>query len=240
MYLLLGDSKALLLDTGVTSSPALFPLAKTVGEILRDRANVQGVPMLPLRIVHSHSHLDHIAGDSQFSNAEIAPHKLADIKTHFGLPHWPDGTATIDLGGRVIDVIPIPGHDETHIALYDRNSQILLTGDTVYPGLLVVEQWGDYTRSIARLNSFIAAHPVSFVLGAHIEMTNQPGRWFGLRTLNQPGEHVLQLTAAHVTELHNALVALGANHRTKRRKDFIIYPLGDPMPTLAPPPGPIF
>jgi hypothetical protein len=86
----------------------------------------------------------------------------------------------------------------------DRSSRILLTCDTLYPGLLVVNDWPKYVASIARLHAFVDVHPVSFVLGAHIEMTNQPGHWFGLGELFQPSEHVLQLSSAHLAELHKA------------------------------------
>jgi hypothetical protein len=109
-----------------------------------------------------------------------------------------------------------------------------LTGDTLYPGLLVVNDWPAYVHSVARLKSFVDAHTVSFILGAHIEMTSQPGRWFGLRQLFQPGEHVLQLGSPHLAELHAALQAIGPQPRTERHADFIIYAAGDLLPPLDP------
>jgi hydroxyacylglutathione hydrolase len=234
MYLLIGRSRAFLLDTGASRSPALFPLASTVGKLLHDRAATLGKPPVPLLIAHSHSHGDHFTGDGQFPGADRIPPDLASVKSRFGLPSWPEGTATVDLGGRTLDVIPIPGHKPSHIAIYDRNTQILLTGDTLYPGLLVVNNWSQYVSSIARLKAFVDVHPVSFVLGAHIEMTDQPGRWFGLGALFQPGEHALQLGSAHLTELHDALQAIGPHPRADRHADFIIYPADQPMPSLQP------
>jgi len=32
-----------------------------------------------------------------------------------------------------MDIVPIPGHTDDSIALYDHRTGILLTGDTVYP-----------------------------------------------------------------------------------------------------------
>src|SRR5260221_3403917 len=104
----------------------------------------------------------------------------------------------------------------------------------LYPGLLVVNDWAAYVSTTARLKTFVEGHPVSFVLGAHIEMTNQAGRWFGLGALFQPGEHVLQLTGDHLTELSNALQSIGSHPRTDRHAHFIIYPAGQPMPSLGP------
>jgi len=231
LYLLVGAARALLFDTGASHSPARFPIAVTVGKLLH--AAALGKPPVPLLIAHSHSHGDHVAGDSQFhglSNTTVVPPGLASVKAFFALPDWPDGVATIDLGNRTLDVIPIPGHEPSHLAVYDRNTQLLLTGDTLYPGLLVVEDWPSYVRSVARLKAFADARPISFILGAHIEMKNQPKQWFGLGTLFQPNEHVLQLEKSHLVELHDALTALGTNPRTQRHADFIIYPADQPLP----------
>jgi len=237
MYLLIGKSRALLLDTGASRSPTVFPLASTVHKLMSDHEAAFGTQAIPLLVAHSHGHSDHHAADGQFAetaNTTIIPPGAAEVKAFFGLANWPNGTATLDLGSRLLDVIPIPGHHESHIAIYDRNTRLLLTGDTIYPGLLVVNNWKDYVASVARLASFIDAHPVSFILGSHVEMTNQPGRWFGLGTLFQPGEHVLQLESRHLTELHKALEAMGSMRRTGRHTDFIIFPAGHPLPPLLP------
>lgn len=237
LYLLFGRTKALLLDTGATASPVRFPLAETVRGLLQARAAALGAAPLPLLIAHSHSHGDHTAADSQFQGAagvEIVPPTLEGVKAFFQLPNWPAGVATLDLGGRVLDVLPLPGHEDSHVALYDRQTQLLLTGDSLYPGLLVINDWAAYRHSIARLKSFVDTHPVSFVLGAHIEMTNQPFRWFGLGEFFQPNEHVLQLSSAHLTELANAVATMGTPPQTDRHADFIIFPAGPDLPPLGP------
>ena len=59
-----------------------------------------------------------------------------------------------DLGDRVLDIIPIPGHQPAGIAIYDRRTAILLTGDTFYPGRLYVRDQAAYVRSIKRLVDF--------------------------------------------------------------------------------------
>jgi glyoxylase-like metal-dependent hydrolase (beta-lactamase superfamily II) len=118
MYLLIGRSRALLLDTGATESPELFPLASTVSKLLQDHAAASGNPAVSLLIAHSHSHGDHVAADDQFSGiADTIPPNLASVKSRLGLPNWPEGTATIALGDRTLDVIPIPGHERSHIAI---------------------------------------------------------------------------------------------------------------------------
>ena len=213
MYLLIGKRRALLLDAGASRSPTVFPLAATVRGLLRDHAAAVGGAPVPLVVAHSHGHGDHMAGGAQFDGdpgVEVIPTGVDNVKKAFGLSAWPEGVATFELGDRTLDIMPTPGHEEDHIAVYDRGSRLLLTGDTVYPGLLVVNDWDNYRRSIARLKAFADAHPISFVLGAHIEMTNRAGHWFGRGVPYQPGEHVLQLEARHLTEIDSALQAVGA------------------------------
>jgi hydroxyacylglutathione hydrolase len=237
LYLLIGRSRALLVDTGASRSPVVFPLAATVQELLSSHAAASGGVTVPLLVVHTHAHGDHRAGDGQFAGMPgtvVVPPGFAQIAETLDLVSAPDGTAALDLGGRILDVMPIPGHHPSHVAFYDRETQILLTGDTLYPGLLVLNDWNAYAASIARLVSFADAHPVSFLLGGHIEMTDQPGHWFGLGALFQPGEHVLELELRHLQELHEALQAMGSHAMTERHADFIIYPAGNDLPSLSP------
>jgi hydroxyacylglutathione hydrolase len=202
VYLLLGAQTALLLDTGATNSAglrdAVLPLTGTRS----------------LLVAHSHAHTDHVASDSRFRGqpgTTVVGTSLAAVQQAFGLNPWPSDTAELDLGGRVLDVLAIPGHEQTHIALYDRETGLLLTGDTLYPGLLFISDWAAYRGSVRRLAEFVASHPVSHVLGAHVEMTSTARINYPYQTVYQPSEHVLQLDAAHVLELDAALTALGAS-----------------------------
>ncbi len=201
VYVLQGTTSALVLDTGATTTITL-------------RDTVRGlIGTKPLTVAHSHAHGDHVAGDARFSgqpNTTVVGTTRAAVQAAFGITMWPMGTGTIDLGGRVLDVLAIPGHEQTHIAIYDRQTGLLLTGDTLYPGLLFINDWTMYRISIGRLAQFVATHPIAHVLGAHIEMTSTPKLNYAYGTTYQPMEHVLQLTAANVLELDTALTALGA------------------------------
>jgi glyoxylase-like metal-dependent hydrolase (beta-lactamase superfamily II) len=189
-------------------APFIYVLA---GTTLRN--TVRGlVGAKPLLAAHSHSHGDHVAGDAQFSGqpmTTVVARTRAAVQAAFGIATWPTSTGTLDLGGRVLDVLAIPGHQAEHIAIYDRQTGLLFTGDTLYPGLLFIPDWATYRTSISRLAQFVATHPISHVLGAHIEMTSTPKVVYPYGTTYQPAEHVLQLSAAHVMELDAALTALG-------------------------------
>ena len=95
---------------------------------------------------------------------------------------------TYDLGERRLDIIPVPGHEATHIAVYDRQTGILLTGDTFYPGRLYIRDWRAYKASISRLVAFSQHHLIMHVLGTHIEMSNVPGRDYPQGSIYQPQE----------------------------------------------------
>src|SRR3954447_25212620 len=59
MYLLIGKTRALLLDTGASRNAILFPLSAMVFQILQDHATAFSTSRVPLLIAHSHSHGDH-------------------------------------------------------------------------------------------------------------------------------------------------------------------------------------
>lgn len=231
MYLLFGDDQALLLDTGATPSPERFPIGKTVRGIIQDWLKEHGRQSIPLLICHSHAHSDHAEGDAQFTgpSVRIVPPTFSGVKQFFGFTNWPEQQSKVELGNRTVDVISTPGHEEAHLAFYDRRAKLLLSGDTLYPGLLVVRDWTAYKRSVARLKRFGDEMEIRFVLGAHIEMRSAPGKWFGLGQTFQPNEHVLQLEARHLVELNDALTKLPVP-RVERHDDFIIQPVNMPFP----------
>jgi glyoxylase-like metal-dependent hydrolase (beta-lactamase superfamily II) len=217
IYVLAGATTALVLDTGATNTPTL-------------RNTVRGlVGTRQLIAAHSHHHGDHQAGDAQFAGqpmTTVVARTRAAVQAAFGIATWPTSPGMLDLGGRVLDVLAIPGHQAEHIAIYDRRTGLLLTGDTLYPGMLFVNDWATYRASVSRLADFVAAHPIAHVLGAHVEMTATPKVSYPYGTTYQPDEHALQLSAAHVTELDAALTALGPTPPAApvAHDDFVITP----------------
>jgi glyoxylase-like metal-dependent hydrolase (beta-lactamase superfamily II) len=217
IYVIEGDTRVLVIDSGATNTTTL-------------RTTIRGlVGAKPIVVAHSHAHGDHRAGDPTFSgqpNTTVVGASLASVQAQFGITMWPTSAGSIDLGGRVVDVIAIPGHEAQHVAFYDRTSGLLFTGDTLYPGLLFINDWATYRTSVRRLAQFVATHPIAHVLGAHVEMTATPKQVYPYGTTYQPNEHVLQLTAAHVTELDAALTQLGATPPANpvALDDFVIDP----------------
>lgn len=201
MYLLLGRTQALLLDTGATADAKRFPLYAKVRELMGTRQH------LPLLVAHTHGHADHVAGDAQFRGQPgvtlVEPTARA-VRGHFGFDRWPEGAARLDLGGRVITVMPVPGHHDEHIALFDARTGWLLTGDTVYPGRLYVRRWDEYRASVRKLAAFAQAHTVTAVMGTHVEIARD-GELYEPGATHQPNEMPLALPVKDLVALDGKL-----------------------------------
>jgi len=230
MYLFFGTEKVFMQDTGAApadNSGIAFPARVAIQRVVDEWATKHNRGALQLLVTHSHAHGDHVGGDQQFAgqpNTTVVGTKPEDVQTFFGINDWPTGQGTLDLGGRILDIIPIPGHEPSSIAVYDRRTRILLTGDTVYPGRLYIRDWPAFKASIERLAAFVQTPEISHVLGTHIEMSTKPGVDYPVRTTFQPEEHELALKPTHILELHEALTKMKEAAVREVHKDFIISP----------------
>jgi hydroxyacylglutathione hydrolase len=223
LYLIFGQEKALLEDTGAGDAQT----GPFVISLLARWAKKKNRPLPALLVVHSHAHSDHTAGDRQFQgqpNVQFVEPTTAAIQRTAGIAKWPSDLGQIDLGGRTLDVIPIPGHHASSIALYDRLTGNLLTGDTLYPGRLGVSlaDVPEFAASAKRLAEFVSTHEVAHVLGTHIEQTRTPFRDYPRGTVYQPEEHSLDLSRAHVLELDDACQRMADKPATVALPEFTI------------------
>src|SRR6266704_1263768 len=186
-YLIVGDKRAALFDTGM----GISDLKKVTSELTR----------LPIVVLNSHPHNDHVGNNWRFdtiyamdtdftrenargsredAQAEVGPGQICgklpkgfDPKTYSNRPckitaYTHDGDR-IDLGGRSLEVIATPGHTPDAISLFERASGLLFTGDTYYPAPIWLYRpetdLEAYAASIRRLAAL--APQVQVVLGAH-------------------------------------------------------------------------
>lgn len=136
-YLIVGDERAVLLDSG----PGKKDLKAVLSE-LTDR---------PVTAVFSHTHNDHIGHHDKLDHVALADLPSLRERTRdgvfkptfgqFAVPaprpkievdEWWAPGETIDLGGRKLEVLHIPGHTPESIALLDRERNELFTGDFIY------------------------------------------------------------------------------------------------------------
>ncbi len=223
LYLLFGKEKAMLEDTGAEPSDA----AKVVDGVITKWLRLKGRTSIPLIVTHSHSHGDHVAGDAGFrgmANVTMIPLTVEGTREFFGIEKWPEGIGRVDLGDRVIDVIPIPGHDALSLAFYDRETGVLLTGDSLYPGRLYVRDFPAFVRSTDRLVEFTRGKIVAHVLGTHIEQMSTPYKDYPVGTKYQPEEHELALSRGTLLELADALRAMKDKPQRLALRDLTVWP----------------
>jgi hydroxyacylglutathione hydrolase len=233
IYLLFGNERALLLDTG-SRNGNLVPTLQHVVKNWLQRTNQETIHLV---VVHSHSHADHVAGDADVQAMHdpaipvtFVPAEVEATKRFYKITNWPDAVGLVDLGNRPIDLIPIPGHDVVSVALYDRQTGILFTGDSLYPGRLYVHDLADFQKSTERLIRFTEGKVIAHILGNHIEETRTPYLDYAIGTMYQPNEHELSLSRGALLELEDALVSLHGKPARLALRDFSIWPVG---PTFA-------
>jgi hydroxyacylglutathione hydrolase len=146
-YLVEGETKSLLIDTG-------WGLGN-IGEL------VESITSLPVSVVFTHGHPDHVNGAFQFSNLYITPkdeqlmemfyvketreaiiNRFKEIlPPDFLVDNWVNAQITkpssisdgdiFDLGNRKLRVIECPGHTAGSICLLDTMDGILFSGDSI-------------------------------------------------------------------------------------------------------------
>ncbi len=167
VYLIKGETKNVLIDTGVTAG----------FERLKDQLSQLDLTPDDIHlIILTHEHFDHIGATPFFESAIVAAHANAankiDLQDEFvtynkerniGIkpfyPHiWLDDGTIIDIGNYKFEVIHTPGHTSGCICLYEPNVKLLFSGDTVFAGGSLSDIAGsgsisDYLRSINRLGN---------------------------------------------------------------------------------------
>lgn len=227
LYVFFGKDRGLLWDTGSRNGDLVPTLQRVVHQWL-ERNHRSSIPLV---VMHSHSHGDHTWGDAAVQALNdpampiqfVAPTVEAATQA-FVISSWPTGLGQIDLGNRVLNIIPIPGHDRYAVALYDRATGIVLTGDNLYPGRLYISDFPTYQASTERLIAFLEGKPVAYILGNHIEETNTPFKDFPIGTIYHPGEHRLELSFGDLLALEDGLKSMQATPHRMAMSDFTIWP----------------
>ncbi len=186
-YLIVGEKRALLFDTGM----GISDLKKVITRLTK----------LPIILLNSHTHNDHVGDNWEFSRIygmdtdftrQNARGSRVDAQTEItsdqicgGLPKGFDSKAyatrpwkitaythdgyRFDLGNRTLEVIATPGHTPDSLSLLDRTNGLLFTGDTYYPAPIWLfrpeTDLDAYAVSVRRLAAL--APQVKVVMGAH-------------------------------------------------------------------------
>lgn len=226
LYLLFGTDRALLIDSGA-GGLKIRPTVDRVIAVWRARHGGRPVRLI---VAHSHSHGDHHGGDAEFGgrpDTELVGLQPQQVAAFFGIRDWPNAIGRYDLGHRVLEIVPTPGHEPAHIMIYDARTRLIFSGDMLYPGRLYVprDRYDVFRASAVRLAGFAKTHPVRALLGAHIEMTTTPGQDYPMEAPAHPSEHGLALPPSAIDELEKATAKAKSPPEIDRHPDFIVYPV---------------
>ena len=113
------------------------------------REVVQSITALPVTVINTHGHCDHIYGNVFFDEAWLHPADLPIAQEHFGYyaqemasrnlqpcPFRPlEAGQAFDLGGVTLEVVDLRGHTPGSVGLLDRTHRLLFSGDGLNPHL---------------------------------------------------------------------------------------------------------
>lgn len=224
MYLLFGNERALLIDQGSTSSPALFPLREVVDGVISEWEAKHG-QSVELIVANSHLHGDHYAAWNQFvdrPNTLMVGLTHEEVLDYWGFTAYPDQRIEYDLGGRTLIVTGSPGHQSSELAMYDTWTDLLYTGDMFYRGRLYLEDWEAWAASIKRIRRLADDYPVTHLVNNHIEMTNTPKVDYPVGTTWHPDEPPMQMTLEMLDEAVRAIEDV-TGPGIYKYDDFLIY-----------------
>ncbi|MCL1828442.1 MAG: MBL fold metallo-hydrolase [Oscillospiraceae bacterium] len=157
-FLVTGKEKAMLLDSGFGKG--------NIKEV------VDGLTDLPVILVNTHADMDHSHGNRLFGPAHMHPAEFdryhQDVGGNAPVEALWEGDI-IDLGGRRLEVIHVPGHTPGSIVLLDAENRILFGGDSVQDDIIFMGNAGRnipaYIESMKKLTKFKSRFDK--VYGAH-------------------------------------------------------------------------
>ncbi len=149
-FLLTGTKEALLIDSGMEVKNA-----KEIAASLTD---------LPVSLLNTHADRDHVGSNGEFDafymhTAEACNYYHGPVASGQIIP-VEDGQV-LDLGGRRLLIILIPGHTPGSIAILDMEKRVLFGGDSVQDGNIFMfgpyREMHAYIKSMKKLESMRVA-----------------------------------------------------------------------------------
>ena len=225
LYLFCGNERAMLLDTGATRTrptsrcgPPSTPCCR--GGCRHPRQRYE------LVVAHSHAHGDHVAADGQFADrpdTTVVPPDLPSVQASSASPRGRRRSCASTSAAACSRSSAAPGHHPASIAVLDPWSGFLLTGDTVYPGRLYVDDMPSYVASLDRLVDLARSRRVTAVMGCHIEMSRTPGRDYPIGSTWQPDEAPLPMSVEQLERVRDAARAVADRPGAHVFDDVIIF-----------------
>jgi glyoxylase-like metal-dependent hydrolase (beta-lactamase superfamily II) len=166
-YLIVGSQRALLFDTG--------PGVRDIAPVVR------ALTSLPVDVLPSHLHFDHTGNLHRFGTVVLPDLAGLHARVHDGMfslgwyqnlgfvegfkrrpfrvARWLSVGSEIDLGGRRLQMVSVPGHTPESVVLVDRSANRMYAGDFLYPSdiyaFLPGANLSDYVASARRVEAML-------------------------------------------------------------------------------------
>lgn len=146
-FLLAGEEKALLIDSGMQIHNAK--------EIAEDLVS------LPVELLNTHGDRDHVGSNDEFAcfymhPAEASNYYKTQGRTGSFVPV--ENGDILDLGNRKLEIIHLPGHTPGSIAVLDIDGRVLYGGDPVQDGMIfmfgIQREFHAYMQSLIKLKRY--------------------------------------------------------------------------------------
>ena len=164
-FLLAGSEKALFIDSGNTKGADLKGMAA-------------GLTELPVLLMNTHGDPDHAAGNGAFAEFYMHPADEALYRSRGGegkIIPLKDGQV-LDLGGRPLKIIHIPGHTPGSVAVLDVNAGVLYSGDSVQNSNMFMfgpgRSFAELAKSLKKLQAL--KDSISVIHPSHGTFPEQP------------------------------------------------------------------
>ncbi len=145
-FLVIGEKKALLIDSGMQTRNA-----KELAQEITD---------LPIGLFNTHADIDHVGSNDEFDEIMMNPAELVNYDkpcTWQNIIPVYDGDV-IDLGGRELTAIALPGHTPGSTGLLDKESGAFFSGDPIQDGRIFMfgpmRNMSAYIHSLKRLKQY--------------------------------------------------------------------------------------
>ena len=168
VYLLIGDEKAVLIDTFYG-----------YGDL---RQLVETITDKPVMVINTHGHYDHTGGNSFWPEAYMSEYATHEAKRAFGEElakiaeshAYPDYECKvlndgdiIELGNHTLEIIKIGAHSPGSIAILDKTERILYTGDELEAGQVLLGKAAVSTHLETMLKLKAREDEFDFINSAH-------------------------------------------------------------------------
>ena len=153
-FILKGEKRALLVDSGMNTHGV--------------KEMAENLTRMSVSLINTHADIDHIGGNDEFPSFMMHPSEAANYFSHkkVGIIDPVYDGDVIDLGGRKLEVMLVPGHTPGSIMLLDVSKGVVYGGDSIQDGNIFLfgpmREIHAYALSLRRLEKWKGRYDIIY------------------------------------------------------------------------------